>query len=105
MAMGGAAVGGLARRPTMKHRGIPFLREQKRAPGRSSGKTQFGCCRLADDPPQFDSPRIEYLALLRYPGARGEVVDLAGDSWQRLAVLVLVRLMVEAERDTRLRQA
>ena len=42
-------------------------------------------------------------ALLRYPGARGEVVDLARDRRQRLAVLVLVGLMVEAERDVGLR--
>jgi hypothetical protein len=36
-------------------------------------------CRLADDPPKLGSPRIKNLALLRYPDARGEVVDLAGD--------------------------
>jgi hypothetical protein len=35
----------------------------------------------------------------------GAVVDLPGERWQRLAVLILVRLMVEAERYAGLRQA
>ena len=71
---------------------------------KSGDKAQFGD-RLTDDPPQFDSPRIKHLALLRYLDARSSVVDLARDSWQRLAVIILVRLMVEAERDGGLRQA
>ena len=60
--------------------------------GRSGDKPQPGfrlTDRLADNPPKLDGPRIEHLALLRYPDARGEVVDLAGDGGQRLAVLVL----------------
>jgi hypothetical protein len=39
------------------------------------GKTQFGRCRAADDPPKLDGPRVEHLALPRYPGGGGEVID------------------------------
>lgn len=44
---------------------------------------------LADDPPKLDGPSIEHLALLGHDDARGQIVDLARDRRQRLAVLVL----------------
>ena len=55
--------------------------------------------RLTDDPPQLNSPRIQHLALLRYTRPCSKVIDPVRDRRQRFAVLVLVGLMIEAERD------
>ena len=62
----------------------------------SSGLMQYH--RLANDPPQLDGPPIQHFAFLGDDDARGEIVDFAGDRWQRLDLLVLARLMIETQR-------
>ena len=63
---------------------------------RTGGKRQCDFF-LSDDPPQLSCPCIKRLAFLLNPVARGEIVNLVGDRWQRFAVLILAHLMIEAK--------
>jgi len=66
---------------------------------RSGRKRQFGRRRLANDAPQSDRPCVQRFALSIDTADDREIINLAGNRGQRLAVIALGRLMVETLRN------